>query len=658
MLQTRTVCPEIQGLRAVAVGLVLLFHIWPAFMPGGYVGVDVFFVISGYLMTGLLVRSAMRDGSVSLIDFYSRRARRLLPAATTVLAASFLATFAFLPQTRWLETVPQIAASALYVQNWALARSAVDYLGAENAASPVQHYWSLSIEEQFYFIWPLVVIAALHFARRFGVSLRRTLLVALGLIFVGSLAASIYITAQDPARAYFVTHTRIWELALGGLLALTIHRIVFLRHGGMPAAALIFGLAAIVWSAFAYSSATQFPGTAALVPTLGAALVIAAGDVRLGAFRGLNASWLSWIGDRSYSIYLWHGLLVVICSVNIPTIGLGRGIGLIALSLVIAHFSYLHIEQRYRYARKKADWLPLGFGFASIIACVAAAAALQHWMLGETAVALKSGPRYPGPAALLRSVEVPQGVDAIPALQVLKRDLPAVYSNNCHQDQKSAVPKTCDFGDVNGKQTVVLVGDSHAAQWVAALDIVAKAQGWKLVSITKSACPFNRIHVQKSGKPYPSCEPWRENALNTIRALGASIVFTSQSRYGDIDHDTQVQGLRSLWQDLTSAGIDVIAIRDTPWMPFEPGDCLAGGNPAACTAPRRQVEASTIYREAAADLTAVRVIDLTDGICGPETCETIVGNVIVWRDRHHLTTTYATALAPHLAKQAGFPLAP
>ena len=223
MLQTRTVCPEIQGLRAVAVGLVLLFHIWPAFMPGGYVGVDVFFVISGYLMTGLLVRSAMRDGSVSLIDFYSRRARRLLPAATTVLAASFLATFAFLPQTRWLETVPQIAASALYVQNWALARSAVDYLGAENAASPVQHYWSLSIEEQFYFIWPLVVIAALHFARRFGVSLRRTLLVALGLIFVGSLAASIYITAQDPARAYFVTHTRIWELALGGLLLSLIH---------------------------------------------------------------------------------------------------------------------------------------------------------------------------------------------------------------------------------------------------------------------------------------------------------------------------------------------------------------------------------------------------------------------------------------------------
>ena len=232
MPQHRVFLPEIQGLRAVAVGLVLIFHVWPSILPGGYVGVDVFFVISGYLITGLLVRTALRDGRISLVDFYSRRARRLLPAATAVLAATFAGMFVFLPEARWEEAATQIAASALYVQNWVLAWLSVDYLGAENAASPVQHYWSLSIEEQFYFVWPLVMIAAIAIARRFGLSLRRTFVVALAVIFALSLAASILLTAQEPAQAYFVTHTRMWELALGGLLALTIHRVQWLQGGG------------------------------------------------------------------------------------------------------------------------------------------------------------------------------------------------------------------------------------------------------------------------------------------------------------------------------------------------------------------------------------------------------------------------------------------
>lgn len=369
---------------------------------------DVFFVISGYLITGLLVRTAERAGRISLLDFYSRRARRLLPAATAVLAASFAGMFVFLPEARWEETAIQIAASALYVQNWVLAWLSVDYLGAENAASPVQHYWSLSIEEQFYFIWPLVMIAAIFVARQFGLSLRRTFIVALSLIFAASLAASIYLTAQEPARAYFVTHTRMWELALGGLLALSIHRAHWVKGRTSILMALV-GISAILWSAVFYSPATAFPGIAALVPTLGTAAIILAGDVQLGFVRGLNTRLLTWLGDRSYSIYLWHWPLIVFYTARHETIGLMDGIGLIAVTLVLSHFSYEYIEQRYRHAKVKGEWKPLGYGLASIAACVAAAGTLHYSVASQATTHTDiADPRYPGPATLLAAAPVPE----------------------------------------------------------------------------------------------------------------------------------------------------------------------------------------------------------------------------------------------------------
>jgi peptidoglycan/LPS O-acetylase OafA/YrhL len=198
---------EIQGLRAIAVGSVLLFHIWPSLIPGGYVGVDVFFVISGYLITGLLFREAQATGSISLLAFYARRVRRLLPAATAVLVA--VAIFLpLLPRARWQETIHEIVASALYVENWQLARLAVDYLGGENAPSPLQHYWSLSIEEQFYIAWPLIMLGVLAMARR-TTDIRRAFFLVLLAIFSVSLVASIVLTASDPVTAYFVTHTRV-----------------------------------------------------------------------------------------------------------------------------------------------------------------------------------------------------------------------------------------------------------------------------------------------------------------------------------------------------------------------------------------------------------------------------------------------------------------
>lgn len=655
MTPERSTRPEIQGLRAIAVGLVVIFHVWPQWLTGGYVGVDVFFVISGFLITGSLARSAERDGRISLVDFYSRRARRLLPAATATLAFTIVGSLIFLPKGRWEETAIQIVASALYVENWALAWLAVDYLGAENAASPVQHFWSLSIEEQFYFVWPLLMIGTILAARRFGMALRPAFVLALALVFAASLAASLLITPYNPAQSYFFTHTRIWELALGGLLALTIDRFPL----GMPTriAFTAVGVAAIVFSAIVYSAETPFPGYAALLPTLGTVLIIMAGDIRAGRFTGLNERHLLWIGDRSYSIYLWHWPIIVFYTVGQESMGLMEGVGVIALTLVMSHYSYHGIEERYRHPRKRDDVRPLGLAFASIAACVGAAAALQYTAtMGTTSYAAVSpgNAAYPGPAAFLSAAAVPEGLSLFPPLDQVKDDLPHYSAKlGCHQNQRDAEPITCVLGDPEGEKTVAIVGDSHAGHWVPALEEMARVKGWKLLPFTKSACTFGRTDVLDGARrPYTSCAEWRENVLEEMVRQGVEVMFTSQSRYRSVA--IMKEAYRSIWSDVTARGIEIVVIADTPWMPFTPIDCLAVSPPSSCLAPRAKVVAPPQLTEAAQGMPNVRVVDLTDAMCDENDCHSVVGNVIVWRDRHHMTTAFSRMLAPYLAEKSGF----
>ena len=650
MTPERHIRGEIQGLRAIAVSLVVLFHLWPDAVPGGYVGVDIFFVISGYLITGLLARMAQRDGHISLLDFYARRVRRLLPAATLVLMATTLGSLLFLPRSRWEETAHQIAASALYVENWVLAWLSVDYFGAEQTLSPVQHYWSLSIEEQFYVFWPLLMAGTIVIARRVEVPVRNAFAASLALVFGLSFAASEWSTVHDTARAYFLTHTRIWELALGGLMALGIHR--FAAGPALRTVLVAVGLAAIAASTIVFSTQTDFPGHAALLPTVGAAFVIAGGDVRLGAFRGLNVRMLRYIGDRSYSIYLWHWPLVAFYTTRHEGIGLVAGVGLAALTLLISILSHRYVEERYRYSPAPREVRPLIYGLLSVAACLLASGAMLHTVSSRVELTLEPGdPRYPGPAALLSGAEAPADIPHHPGVAGLKKDLPLVYTNGCHQGQTKAAPLSCVLGDAESDRIAVVFGDSHAAQWIPALDIIAASQGWKLVSFTKSACAFARVEVKLSGKPYPSCPAWRENAVAAIKALHPLVVFTSQSHYPAEEKD-MLKGLQSVWREFTSIGSRVVAIQDTPRMSFDPGDCLSS-TPDSCVVAIDKARSNSTFQAAADGMEMVEVVDMTDGICGPTACDAVVGNMVVWRDRHHLTATYASALAPYLAQRLG-----
>lgn len=651
MTPDRSFRAEIQGLRAIAVVSVVIFHVWPWVLPGGYVGVDVFFVISGYLITGLLLREIEATGRVSILQFYERRVRRLVPAATLVLLA-VAAAIPLLPEARWENTAIEIAASALYVENWRLAWLAVDYLGSEVPPSPVQHYWSLSIEEQFYIVWPLLMVAGAAIARRHGAPARTVLLAVLALVTAASFAASMIVTRNDPAGAYFVTHTRIWELGIGGLLA--IARLPSPR----PLVAEMLrwgGLSSILVAAVAFSGATAFPGHAALLPTLGCAAVILAGSasMRLSPMRLLESRPAQYIGDISYSAYLWHWPLIVFATVRIDgDMPLHVGLLLIALTILLADLTKRHLEDRFRRPGATPPLRVVAAGAASICACIAFAFAIygsSAWRPASNAVAAAGS--YPGPAALVDGASVPQ-VDAFMPLEVNSwHDLPEAYRSKCHVGVEASELNPCLFGSNDSSVRVVLAGDSHAANWIPAFEQLAASENWSVQTHTKSGCPVLVESLRTAGRTYDECREWGERVLEMIETERPDMVVMAMSAGARLDNPEADLGdaLRRTWGRIEESGTRLVLIADTPRHKVEPAECIESD--PDCASPRAEVMRPDPMIAALEGLSTPRLIDMNDALCTETQCPIVVGNVVVWRDTHHLTATYSRMLAPYLEKR-------
>ncbi|MFC4016793.1 acyltransferase family protein [Micromonospora sp. GCM10011542] len=679
-----------EGLRALAVILVLAGHAGEQLVPGGFVGVDVFFVISGFLITGLLVAEVNRTGRLSLTGFYARRAKRLLPAAVVVLIASLLLTIAFLPRTRWSATGWDVVLSGLYAMNWRLAEQSVDYLASNQAPSIVQHFWSLGVEEQFYLVWPLLLAAAVWFGRG---QYARTgyLLVALALVALPSFAWSVWLTEDNPARAYFVTTTRMWELALGGFLALLAGQLQRLLPRLVAATLAWCGLAAIVASAALLTEDSAFPGYLALAPTLGTAAVIAGGPAAGGvgpamllALRPVRA-----VGAISYSLYLWHWPLLVVAEARFGELTTAAGLAVAAVSVVPAALTYRFIENPIRMSTTLA-WEParsLRLGAlctgVSLLAGLAfqftvwppagspAPPALAVPAVAGTGVPVAANPTVRGAAALGRS---PATSDAglpvdrvgrfVPDPLVASKDGPDAWRDGCHVDQRSSAVRSCQYGDPDASFTVALAGDSHAGQWLPALQGVAGSKQWRLKSYTKSSCPFIDGAVALDNRPYPSCTEWNDE----LRALltGAErpdVLVVSTSLYVMIRNGEPVtsqaqaafaDALRRTWAAMAAAGIPVIVLRDTPYHDMDIAECVSV-NPrklTRCASPRDKVLAAgggPAHEAAARDNDKVHLVDLNPAICPRERCAPVIGGALVYRDNNHITATYAATLAPLLA---------
>ncbi len=663
--------PEIQALRALAVSLVVAWHLWPRDVPGGFVGVDVFFVISGFLITSLLLRELEATGRVSLRDFWARRARRILPAALTVIACCAGATALFVPITEWPTFFGDFRASALYVQNWHLAAAAVDYFHAEDAPSPVQHFWSLAVEEQFYLVWPVLVLgvglAAPRHARR------AALAVVLGAVTVASLVYSIRHTQADPADAYFATTTRGWELGAGALLALAPPT---LRPLGVARRVLsLAGLFAIFVAAFAYSTDTAFPGVAAALPVLGAVAVIRAGETA----RLLRARVLQHVGDLSYAIYLWHWPLIVLApfalgrSLDTPT-----RLAIIMLTLLLSLLSKKLVEDPIRFSRRlgaHGGRLTFAGALAASLAVLAVVnagtthvEAEAHQAAQVTQRTLAHKPKCFGAAARdphrtcavgkLAKTVVPTPVQA-----------PKMDNAPCEITETKGRVRVCAFGAEPGPgvRTVALIGDSHASHWRSAMAALVKDKGWRGLSITHTSCPYSAATAVIDEPGRTQCVEWKRQLGQWLgKHPEVDTVFFGAHTGGEVvqpkgrsQWQAQVNGYANAWKALPRSVQNIMVFRDTPKMRSATMDCVqraldkhrdAG---KACAQPRGRALERDPQAVAAAHFkgSRVHVIDMTRYVCSATQCFPVVGGALVFKDIHHLTSVFAESLGPYVERQ-------
>lgn len=668
---------DIEGLRAIAVLLVVLGHAGVPFFTGGYVGVDVFFVISGFLITSLLLTELRNTGTLSIRRFYARRMVRLLPAAAAVMVATLVAAWLWLPATRYGAILMDAVSSAFYFVNYRLAVQGTDYLAADEAPSPLQHFWSLSVEEQFYLVWPLLLLAA-ALAWRGGRRLNPTMiLVVLVGVTVVSLAASMAQTESSAPWAYFGIHTRAWELAIGAIVALAIHQAVLMPRRFADTAAWV-GLTAIVVSGVAFTAQTAFPGWVALLPVLGTASVIYAGASRAGsAARLLSLPPMTGIGAVSYGWYLWHWPILLIGPAALgvdPNPGLNVMLSIASLAVAILSYHFLEnpIRRKRWFAHRSRRGLGLGAALSAGVAVVVSLGFLVAPSTtgeGDAAEVAAEDVNRDGMEELLeegtRIRDVP--VNLTPSLDDINQDIPPVYGDECHADFDVVELNTdCVYGDPEGDRMMILFGDSHAAHWFPALDTLAKEHRWQLVNMTKSACavPMVTTYTSVLGRNYDECIEWRNAAVDRIQKLEADMVVMPTSDGGEpADTDTPdedwVDGFLETVEMVQSPDTELVHIADTPWFDEKVPDCLAmhlsdatecvQSPSKALVKPERR---ATTNRALQAE--GVTVIDPMPWFCTDDGCPVIVENLLMFRDRHHISSTYAETLAPLLGEELGF----
>jgi peptidoglycan/LPS O-acetylase OafA/YrhL len=665
---------DIQGLRAVAVGLVVLSHAGVSQVSGGYIGVDVFFVISGFLITSLLLRELATTGRVSVRSFYARRALRLLPASSVVVAVTLSGAWLFLSKARLAEYAGDALAGALYTVNFRLAAAGTDYLAQNSPPSPFQHFWSLAVEEQFYLVWPLLLLLTWRAAR----GRRGLVAVPLAVLCLGSFAAGVLVTDSSASWAYFGSLTRAWELGAGALLALAADRLQ--RLPAAVAAPLTWlGLACVALAAVWYDDETPFPGHHALLPVAGTVLVLAGGSAptRRGAGWLLGRRPLVRLGGLSYGWYLWHWPLLVIAPAALGradgTADVPLALGLSAAALGLAWLTLRLVENPVRFHRafrgRPRRALALGVALSAGVSALSltAAAVPPAIEVGDPAPALSRAlSDAPAPQTrlteLLTSSPTALPSNLAPPLPRVKSSRSAVYRDSCHVDHAATGTRPCVYGARSSSRTVVLFGDSHAAQWFPALQRLATARGWRLVSLTKASCKIADVTIVSNHEPYTACDTWRSNAMARIRTLRPVLVVVSSSDAGDPARPAAdplrqwTTGFENTFRTLGATGTRVAALLDTPWPKGDPIDCAARNSLQLRACANHLPDATRdatrgLAIRTAASTTATTVIDPTPWLCAPHTgiCPVVVADTAVYRDDSHLSEAYAEALAPVLA---------
>jgi peptidoglycan/LPS O-acetylase OafA/YrhL len=600
--------PQIQALRALAAVLVLIYH--AKWLQGGYIGVDIFYVISGFLITGILVRELDSKNTLSLISFYARRTKRLLPASFLVIFATGIAGFLFLPASMRETFGRDLIAASTYISNFLFALWENDYQNLNSTPSPFIHFWSLAVEEQFYLFWPFFILAL------FRIGKRRAVFFGVVATLVLSFAFSLYLTERAPIWAFYILPTRAWELAAGALL-------VFLPElkKARPIIAP-FAMATLIFAALIFDEATPFPGNAALAPVIATVLLLASRSnwplvVNLVA-RSRSTQWL---GAISYPLYLWHWPLLVI-----PAIYLGEELDtfqtilLLALTVALAGLTHRYIEEPMR-EKQLSHGLVLKFAAiaTSVSVIVGGFTVMQH---SDT-------------ITIAGSISV--SLDEV-------RAKPKNNNDGCHIHIRQTVSPRCEYGDLTSKRTIVLYGDSHAAQWLPALDIIGTKRGIKIISLTKSACPSAEV-IKKPSSQYDAddCQAFRDSSVERIqRTKPLAVILTGMqpltAPYSDESaRNWWLKGEKIAFDRIKSATAYPIYLTDTPLPRVDIPDCLVAGRGSAC---------DTARPISAVVAPGLIPINPTPWLC-EETCPAVVDGIIAYRDQSHLTV----AMSKHLSSK-------
>ena len=685
--------PDIEGLRAVAVLVVIAFH--SGGISGGFIGVDVFFVISGFLITRLLWVELDATGRIDLMRFYAARARRMVPAAATVLVLTAIASVVLLPPLQARTALDDGLASALYIGNYRLAITGTDYL-AHATPSPFQHYWSLGVEEQFYLLWPALLLGTAWLLSRRGARRGRPSALPyfsmLIIVAALSLALSVTLTHSSPPWAFFSLPTRAWELATGALVALSATWWRRLPVAGAAATGFV-GLALVVWAAIDLDDRTAYPGTAALMPVLGTALIIGAGCSTpiggVGRFLAIPA--MRAVGRLSYSWYLWHWPALVFAPLLVGhPIGWAGRLGAVSASFALAVLTLRYVERPVRYSRRLRRSVSRSIAVGGAITAAAVSAAVLLPMLvaapvgrGEPATAAVARERTASGDSLTDAIATAHRAvrssadrtrvpaDLSPPLVDAAADKPSVFLEGCVRSWPEVGVPDCVSGDPLGETTVALVGDSHAAMWQPALEPLAQQRNWRLITMAKVTCPLLDLAITSPylGRTYTECSQWRTEALRRLVAERPKLVVIGMSRrygadFGFTGYDREwVQSISALVADVRAAtAARVLVLGPVPDPGTDVPVCLSGhlDDALACAPPRAAgLNSEGIAAEARATQDAGgRYADLSELFCTTTRCPVIVGSDLVFRDDNHITVSYARRLAPVLGMLAERAIAP
>lgn len=633
--------PEIEGLRLIAALLVAIYHIWMMRVSGG---VDVFFVVSGFLITTSLLSKYARDGYIKFFSFIAGLLKRLLPQAITVLIFVTVASYFILPEVRHVDTIKEIFASLFYYENWQLAITGTDYLDQNNAKSPVQHFWAMSIQGQFYLIWFLIISATIIIYNKTKFEMKNVLLAILLILFAVSLSYSVYLTEVNQPWAYFDTRTRVWEFAVGGILMIFIFKVK------LPAILSIImgwlGLIGLTLTGFIMDVGASFPSYIALWPVTAAVLVMLAGQnpTSFGVEKFLGSKPMIYLGGLSYGLYLWHWPILSFYYVIFGTtdVGVVHGIIIILMSLLLSFLTTNFIEKpingfiKYRKLTLRS-FSPI-IGMAVLLVVIASGWLAYSQFKSSYALSFAGDEDYPGVMANTDAVNEPELQDPIPGLEAIKNDKAEPYEDGCHVSPGVSEVKICEYGETGDYDyTVALVGGSKSTHWLPSLQSFAEEESIRILNVTKSGCRFTLDEVAAE-----DCMKWNENVVDEISKEQPDMIVTLAD---NADKPESVpEGFLEQFEKAEEYGIPVMAIRDTPYFPEDVSECLSvnGLDTDKCNVDRDETYPKpSAWEKLDNPPSNVHYVDYTDYICNEEECPVVIGNVIAYLDSSHMSATFS-----------------